>query len=81
MRAVAFQLPLSPTQSYGVASQFIVEGNCPDGPPKAVTAFPPSLTITNKGWPAAPLNAGDKVYVKPGKQVEAPRAAFLCEFT
>ncbi|KAK9894081.1 hypothetical protein P389DRAFT_198175 [Cystobasidium minutum MCA 4210] len=77
---IAFQLPLSPTQSYGVASQFIVEGSCPSGPPKAVTAFPPSLTITNKGWPAAPLNAGDIVYVKPGKPVDAPRAAFLYGF-
>lgn len=43
-------------------------------------AFPPALTITNKGWPAAPLNAKDKVYIKPGKQVDAPRAAFICEF-
>lgn len=26
----AYQLPLSPTQAYGVASQFIISGSCPD---------------------------------------------------
>jgi len=80
----AFQLPLSPTQSYAVASQFIVSGSCPDSNPplKAVTAYPPGLTITNPGYPAKPLQAGATVNLKVGggKKVNAPRVAFLYSF-
>lgn len=41
--AAAFQLPLTPTQSYGVGSQFIVSGSCPETNSKlmdAITAYP-----------------------------------------
>ena len=76
----AFLVPLSPTQSYGVASQFIVSGSCPSSNPtlKAVTAYPPTLKITNQGYPAAPLNAGDSLYFS--TSVSASCAAFLYSF-
>lgn len=74
----AYLVPLSPTQSYGVASQFIV--SCPSSNPtlKAVTAYPPTFKITNKGYPAAPLNAGDSLYFS--ASVGASSAAFLYSF-
>jgi len=79
----AFQLPLSPTQSYGVGSQFIVSGSCPESNSAlmgAITAYPPGLAITNKGYPAKPLEAGATIYVKPNKAVDAPRIAFIYGF-
>jgi len=47
---------------------------------KAVTAYPPTLKITNKGYPAKPVNAGDKLYFGLPNGVNAERAAFLYSF-
>ena len=75
-------VPLSPTQAYGVASQFIVDGSCPSSNPKlnAVMAYPPALNITNPGYPAAPVNAGDKLMLAAAKSTGAKNAAFLYGF-
>jgi hypothetical protein len=40
---------------------------------------PAGLAITNKGYPAKPLEAGATIYVKPNKAVDAPRIAFICK--
>ncbi|KAL7006029.1 hypothetical protein EMMF5_004367 [Cystobasidiomycetes sp. EMM_F5] len=76
----AFQTPLSPTQAYGVASQFIINGTCPPSNANlqgAILAYPPSLNITNQGYPAAPLNAGSTLFLRAVGNVTAPRAAFV----
>lgn len=78
-REDTYQTSLSPTQAYGVGSQFIISGSCPAGNAAlqgAILAYPPGLNITNPGYPAAPLNPGATLNLaSPG--VSAPRAAFL----
>jgi len=79
-----YQVPLSPTQSYAIASVFIE--SCPSTNPnlKAVTAYPPSLSVTNKGAPASPLYPGGTIYLAPGANYTAPSSganvAFLYGF-
>lgn len=77
MRVYASYTKLHSTD--GVASQFIVSGSCRPNL-KAVTAYPPTLKITNKGYPAKPVNAGDKLYFGLPDGVNAERAAFLYSF-